>query len=331
MSYLRVRNLNKSFNGKEVLKGINIDVLDGEFLCLLGPSGCGKTTLLRLIAGLTDLDEGAIYLNERNITHLDPSKREFGIVFQSYALFPNMTVYRNIEFALQQKGIKKSEIKEKIAEVLETVGLSEEVNRYPRELSGGQQQRVAIARAIVVKPKFLLLDEPMSALDAKVRVKLRNDIKRLQREFKITTIMVTHDQEEAMSIADRIVVLNKGEVMQVGTPEQIYKAPENLFTAQFIGESNLVKLSDKTCTVRPEDIYLYNNFLGENRGVINDIEFKGSFMSVSIKTGDPSFEDKVLSYVGTRQWEKLELSVGDRVSFDLNINGSLENERYRRA
>ena len=331
MSYLRVRNLNKSFNGKEVLKGINIDVLDGEFLCLLGPSGCGKTTLLRLIAGLTDLDEGAIYLNERNITHLDPSKREFGIVFQSYALFPNMTVYRNIEFALAQKGIKKSEIKEKIAEVLETVGLSEEVNKYPRELSGGQQQRVAIARAIVVKPKFLLLDEPMSALDAKVRVKLRNDIKRLQREFKITTIMVTHDQEEAMSIADRIVVLNKGEVMQVGTPEQIYKAPENLFIAQFIGESNLVKLSDKTCTVRPEDIYLYNNFLGENRGVINDIEFKGSFMSVSIKTGDPSFEDKVLSYVGTRQWEKLELSVGDRVSFDMNINGSLENERYRRA
>ncbi|MFR2551675.1 MAG: ABC transporter ATP-binding protein [Clostridioides difficile] len=234
MSYLKINNVFKSYDQKKVLNNISLDIEEGEFLCLLGPSGCGKTTLLRIIAGLEDVNSGTIILQDKDITNLEPSKRGFGIVFQSYALFPNMTAYNNIAFPLKERKVSKEKIDNKVKEVLETVGLTNEAHKYPKALSGGQQQRIAIARALALEPKFLLLDEPMSALDAKVRHKLRMDIKRLQKELNITTIMVTHDQEEAITMADKIAILNGGDIMQIGTPEEIYQNPQNLFTAQFI-------------------------------------------------------------------------------------------------
>ncbi|MGL4741230.1 MAG: ABC transporter ATP-binding protein [Sarcina sp.] len=318
MSYLRVENLSKSFGDKEVLKDINLEINEGEFLCLLGPSGCGKTTLLRIIAGLEDLNGGEIFLLNNDITKLEPSKRGFGIVFQSYALFPNMTAYKNIEFALKQKKLDKQQIEKKIAEVLEIVGLTQEGSKYPRELSGGQQQRIAIARAIALEPKFLLLDEPMSALDAKVRAKLRLDIKKLQKKLGITTIMVTHDQEEAITMADRIAVLDSGKIMQIDTPEQIYQRPQNLFTAQFIGETNCLNINGEVCTIRPEYVEVYRHTHLGKKGQISNLEFRGSTIRAEIKPENQLYGDVIISDIPMKQWVDLGLKEEDKITFDFN-------------
>jgi iron(III) transport system ATP-binding protein len=239
--YLSIDNLWKVFGSFIALKDITLDINEGEFVCFLGPSGCGKTTLLRAIAGLDLQTKGTVMQDGKDVSNLPPSERDFGIVFQSYALFPNLTINKNIAFGLENAGRSKLEITDRVRELLQLVGLPDQGQKYPAQLSGGQQQRIALARAIATNPGLLLLDEPLSALDAKVRVHLRHEIKELQRKLGVTTVMVTHDQEEALSMADRIVVMNHGIIEQVGSPTEIYREPANLFVADFIGEMNQIK------------------------------------------------------------------------------------------
>ncbi len=239
--YLQITDIWKAFGTFNALKGISLEIGEGEFVCFLGPSGCGKTTLLRAIAGLDLQTSGTIHQGGRDISLLPPSKRDYGIVFQSYALFPNLTVEKNIAFGLENHGRSKAEIQSRITELLELVGLPDQRQKYPAQLSGGQQQRIALARAIATSPGLLLLDEPLSALDARVRVHLRHEIKKLQRKLGVTTVMVTHDQEEALTMADRIVVMDHGVVEQIGTPTEIYREPKTLFVADFIGEMNQIR------------------------------------------------------------------------------------------
>jgi iron(III) transport system ATP-binding protein len=239
--YLRIENLWKTYGDFAALRDVSLRIRKGEFVCFLGPSGCGKTTLLRAIAGLEPQTRGQIFQDGRDISNLPASKRDYGIVFQSYALFPNLTVARNVAFGLENNGRPKAEISKRVKELLELVGLADKADRYPAQLSGGQQQRIALARSIAINPGLLLLDEPLSALDAKVRVHLRHEIKELQRKLGVTTIMVTHDQEEALSMADRIVVMNHGVIEQIGTPTEIYRHPASLFVADFIGETNRIE------------------------------------------------------------------------------------------
>ncbi len=238
--YLSIENLWKAFGDFLALKDISLHIGEGEFVCFLGPSGCGKTTLLRAIAGLDLQTKGKVTQDGRDVSNLPPSQRDFGIVFQSYALFPNLTIEKNIAFGLENSGRSKSEIAARVDELLQLVGLPDQGRKYPAQLSGGQQQRIALARAIATNPGLLLLDEPLSALDAKVRVHLRHEIKELQRQLGVTTVMVTHDQEEALAMADRIVVMNHGVIEQVGSPTEIYRQPANLFVADFIGEMNQI-------------------------------------------------------------------------------------------
>ncbi len=240
-SLLRIRGLSKSYDDTQILKGIDLDIYDGEFLTLLGPSGCGKTTLLRLIGGFEMPDTGSMQLDGVDITSLPAEKRPINTVFQQYALFPHMSVFDNIAYGLKLKKVPKDEIKTRVKEALEMVQLEHTINRRPQDLSGGQQQRIAIARAVVNRPKMLLLDEPLSALDAKMRVQMQSELKRLQRELGITFVFVTHDQEEALSMSDRIAVMKAGEFQQIDSPIRIYESPANLFTANFIGETNLFK------------------------------------------------------------------------------------------
>ena len=238
--YLRVRNLVKRFGGFTALRELDLDVYEGEFVCFLGPSGCGKTTLLRAIAGLDIQTTGSVEQGGRDISALPPSERDFGIVFQSYALFPNLSVARNIAYGLENRGMPRADIVSRVRELLSLVGLPEQEHKYPAQLSGGQQQRVALARALATSPGLLLLDEPLSALDARVRVHLRHEIRGLQKRLGVTTIMVTHDQEEALTMADRIVVMNHGVIDQVGTPVEIYSQPATPFVADFVGTMNFV-------------------------------------------------------------------------------------------
>ncbi len=329
MSYLKINNVFKSYDQKRVLNNISLDIEEGEFLCLLGPSGCGKTTLLRIIAGLEDVNSGAIILQDKDITNLEPSKRGFGIVFQSYALFPNMTAYNNIAFPLKERKVSKEKIDNKVKEVLETVGLTNEAYKYPKALSGGQQQRIAIARALALEPKFLLLDEPMSALDAKVRHKLRMDIKRLQKELNITTIMVTHDQEEAITMADKIAILNGGDIMQIGTPEEIYQNPQNLFTAQFIGDTNCFDNGDSILTVRPEYVQIEKATKENYQGIISNIEFRGNLLRVEIK--DKLNENFIISDVSIKEWVNLNLVEGDLVKISIDEKYYLKYPKVKGA
>ena len=309
--YLEIRNLWKAFGDFVALRDVDLDIRAGEFVCFLGPSGCGKTTLLRAIAGLDPQSRGTIRQAGRDISTLPASKRDYGIVFQSYALFPNLTVERNIAFGLENTRRPRAEIRTRVAELLALVGLPEQGPKYPAQLSGGQQQRIALARAIAINPGLLLLDEPLSALDAKVRVHLRHEIKELQRKLGVTTIMVTHDQEEALSMADRIVVMNHGVIEQVGTPTQVYRHPNTLFVADFIGETNRfdgrlldgrvhlpgldltsdarVDGPDVTAAIRPEDILPVpadapssgNRLLAE----VRDMEFLGSYWRTHLAVG----------------------------------------------
>jgi len=233
--FLRLRGLSKRFGSFTALKDIVLEVKPGDFVCFLGPSSCGKTTLLRAIAGLDPQDEGTIEIAGRDVSRLPPAGRDFGIVFQSYALFPNLSVAANVGYGLVNRRAGRGEINRRVNELLELVGLADQGQKYPVQLSGGQQQRVALARALATSPGLLLLDEPLSALDARVRVRLRDEIKQLQRRLGVTTIMVTHDQEEALAMADRIVVMNQGVIEQIGTPSDIYRQPASAFVADFVG------------------------------------------------------------------------------------------------
>ncbi|MDQ0219224.1 ABC transporter ATP-binding protein [Peribacillus cavernae] len=235
---VEIKGAFKQYGSNIVLNGINLGVKQGELLTLLGPSGCGKTTTLNLIAGFLEADEGDVYIKGKKVTKVPPFKRDLGMVFQTYSLFPHMTVYENLSFGLKLRKVAKPEQKKKIDRALELVKMSGLENRYPRELSGGQRQRVAISRALVVEPELLLLDEPLSNLDAKLRHELRAEIKRLQKEIGVTTIFVTHDQEEALSISDRVVVMNAGKIEQISSPTSIYNHPDTEFVFQFIGKSN---------------------------------------------------------------------------------------------
>jgi len=240
MSYIRFENLNKSFGDNHVLKDINLDVEKGELVTLLGPSGCGKSTLLRCLSGLEQVTSGKIYLDGEDITDVSPRDRGIGMVFQQYSLFPNMSVRDNVAFGLKMKKVPKEEIDAKVKHMLEIVGLSDKIDQFPMQLSGGQQQRVALARAIVTEPKVLLLDEPLSAIDALLRHNLQIEIRRIQKELNITTIFVTHDQDEAMVMSDTIHLFNAGHIEQSGTPVDLYTKPATKFTASFIGNYNLL-------------------------------------------------------------------------------------------
>jgi len=237
---LVLENVSKHFGSLVAVQGVNLVIEPGEFICFLGPSGCGKTTLLRIITGFEQPTAGRITYDGKVINDVIPQKRDFGIVFQSYALFPNMTVEKNVAFGLKMRKMPQKLIDERVAEILHLVGLTEWARHYPSQLSGGQQQRVALGRALAIKPKVLLLDEPLSALDAKIRVRLRIVIKKLQEELGITMIYVTHDQEEALALADRVAVMRSGEIRQIGTPWEIYKEPKTSFIAEFVGTSNFI-------------------------------------------------------------------------------------------
>jgi len=235
---IHVKNVMKKYDDNIVIRNLSVDIEGGELFTLLGPSGCGKTTLLRMIAGFNTIDEGTIAFDDKIINNIPVHKRNFGMVFQNYAIFPHMTVYRNIEYGLKNKGLSKEEIKKRVEEIMDVVQITPYRDRYPDKLSGGQQQRVALARAIVVRPQVLLMDEPLSNLDAKLRIEMREVIRQIQKKIGITTVYVTHDQEEALAISDRIAVMNHGEIQQVDVPERIYLRPYNTFVADFIGQSN---------------------------------------------------------------------------------------------
>ncbi|WP_291255135.1 MULTISPECIES: ABC transporter ATP-binding protein [unclassified Fusobacterium] len=259
---ISIKNVTKSYDGVQVLKNINLDIKDGEIFSILGPSGCGKTTLLRMIAGFTELDGGAIYLGDEDITKLPPNKRNVNTIFQKYALFPHLTVYENVAFPLRLKKVDEKTIDSEVKKFVKMVGLSEHINKKPNQLSGGQQQRVSIARALINKPGLLLLDEPLSALDAKLRQNLLIELDLIHEEVGITFIFITHDQQEALSISDRIAVMNKGEVLQVGTPAEVYESPADSFVADFIGENNFFD-GKVTEIIDDEFAKLYNEQLGE--------------------------------------------------------------------
>ena len=312
--YLRLSGIRKTFGAFTALGGIDLDIHRGEFVCFLGPSGCGKTTLLRIIAGLEVQTAGRIEQAGRDISRLPPAERDYGIVFQSYALFPNLTVAQNVAYGLVNRRTPRAEVDARVKELVALVGLPGSEGKVPAQLSGGQQQRIALARALATKPGLLLLDEPLSALDAIVRVHLRSEIRSLQRKLGVTTIMVTHDQEEALSVADRIVVMNAGSIEQVGTPMEVYREPATPFVADFVGRVNVLPARlepaglrvgprlydcalDATATagadvrvyLRPEDVLARPIAPGDSNvfeAEIDKIEFLGSYCLVRVKSPD---------------------------------------------
>lgn len=279
--FLEVHNLTKKYNGKTVVSDVSFGIEEGELLTILGPSGCGKTTILRALGGFLKLDGGNIILDGNDITAIPPEDRSVSTVFQSYGLFPHMTVLENVIYGLKFIGIKRKEAKKIGLEMLEKVHLQGEENKKPFQLSGGQQQRVAVARGLITHPKLLLLDEPLSNLDAKLRVDLRLEIKAIQREFNITTIFVTHDQEEAFSIADKIMLMNKGKLVQFSKPRDLYENPATKFSLGFIGSVNLDEKNNRFS--RFEDVYFDED--GEVMEV-TDCAFKGQFIEYTLLTKD---------------------------------------------
>ncbi len=240
MSYIVIEGLHKKYDQTTVLSNIDMTIEKGQLITLLEPSGCGKSTILRIIAGLTNATAGEIQLEGQNMNGVQPKERQVGMVFQSYALFPNMTVKENIAFGLRMQKVNNTELEQRVQEMLHIVHLTEKANAYPKELSGGQQQRVALARALIVRPKVLLLDEPLSALDAQIRKKLQTDLRAIQRKLGMTMILVTHDQDEAMAVSDKIFVMSNGQIAQYGTPTEIYTNPQSEFIANFIGHYNVI-------------------------------------------------------------------------------------------
>ncbi|MTI70675.1 MAG: ABC transporter ATP-binding protein [Firmicutes bacterium] len=319
MGEVLLKNIRKVYGNKEVLKDITLKINKGEFFTFLGPSGCGKTTLLRIIAGLESHQKGKVYLKGEDISHLSAEKRKVGMVFQNYALFPNMTVFENIAYGLKLKGLNKEKIKNKVQSYLNLVNLSGYDNRNITQLSGGEQQRVALARSVITEPEVLLLDEPLSNLDARLRDKMRLEIKELQKKLGITTIFVTHDQSEALSMSDKIAIFNKGNCMQVGDPVDIYKNPKNSFVAQFVGETNLynvnisnndaiineniiLKLKDgkkgNHISIRPQDIMIYKtkkSLVNEFKVNIVHIQFNGATIEYICKLNNLEIKIWVLN------------------------------------
>ena len=319
-SFIEIRNVVKAFGDNVVLKSINLDVQQGEMVTLLGPSGCGKSTLLRAIAGLNDITEGSVFIDGKDVTHVDVRKRQVGMVFQSYALFPNLTAEKNVGFGLDIQKKPKDEVREKVAKALKLVGLEGKENHRPSQLSGGQQQRVALARALVMEPKVLLLDEPLSALDAQIRQSLRVQIREIQQDMKITAIFVTHDQEEAMAISDRVCVMYNGVIEQQGKPDEIYKNPQSDFVARFIGHYNALspqeaatvfgrEYSCKTIAIRPE---VFDFEPGNGRipveGKVLRSSMLGTVMRYQVKVGD------VLLNVECVNHDMRQLNLGEEVT-----------------
>ncbi|KTB77020.1 spermidine/putrescine ABC transporter ATP-binding protein [Pseudomonas syringae ICMP 13102] len=291
MSFVSIENLQKSYASTSVFSDINCSIAKGEFVTLLGPSGCGKSTLLRCIAGLTPVNSGRILLDGSNLVPLTPQKRNIGMVFQSYALFPNMTVEQNVAFGLRIQKVSADESTRRVAEILRMVELHDFATRYPHQLSGGQCQRVALARSLVTRPRLLLLDEPLSALDARIRKNLREQIRAIQRELGLTTIFVTHDQEEALTMSDRIFLMNQGRIVQSGDAETLYTAPVDVFAAGFIGNYNLLEADDATrlmqrpinsrVAIRPESIQL--SLTGELEGEIRSHSLLGNVIRYRVQ------------------------------------------------
>ena len=339
MVNVTLENLQKSFQKVKAVDNVSLKINHGEFFAILGPSGSGKTTLLRLIAGLEFVDSGKIFFDEREVTYEPSYKRGTGMVFQNYALWPHMTVYENIAYGLRIRGFKEEEIRKRVKEVVEFIRLSGLEERYPNQLSGGQQQRVALARALVIEPKILLLDEPLSNLDAKLRVEMRAELRSIQKQLGITTVYVTHDQEEAMSIADRLGIINNGRLVQVDTPTNIYKNPKNLFVATFIGKCNVfpgrvvkkenevvkVKLEngevlEATSTeevmegeevnviVRPE-AFSFSDTFAKNfvEGRVSWVYFSGFYKQAKALTGIGEVVFNVPSNIEIREGEKIRL------------------------
>ena len=313
-THIHIEHVSKHWGDFTALKDVSLAVNKGEFICFLGPSGCGKTTLLRAVAGLDMQSEGRIVMNGRDVSDLPPARRDFGIVFQSYALFPNLSVADNVAYGLHGKRLPRSQVDKRVQELLALVGLPDQGKKHPAQLSGGQQQRVALARALATSPSLLLLDEPLSALDARVRAHLRHEIKQLQKNLGVTTIMVTHDQEEAMTMADRIVVMRAGRIEQIGTPAEVYAKPASAFVASFIGEmnfmpaqvqgTNLITINGKRlqadtsglngerevlAAIRPEDIQVNDlDAAGANmlHTEISDSEYLGPVVRARLSGGD---------------------------------------------
>jgi iron(III) transport system ATP-binding protein len=342
---VRIEGVVKRFGAFTALDGIDLDIRSGELICFLGPSGCGKTTLLRVIAGLEQQDAGSIHQDGRDISRLPTSERDFGIVFQSYALFPNLTVAENIGYGLVNRRVSRVDRAARTGDLLGLIGLRESGPKYPAQLSGGQQQRVALARALATSPSLLLLDEPLSALDARVRLHLRGEIRALQRRLGVTTILVTHDQEEALTMADRIVVMNHGTIEQVGTPEDVYAAPRTRFVASFVGTMNFLRarvVGEHRCdvggmeiacathgiavgsgldlAVRPEDVRLdaSSDRPAQLAGTVIALEFFGSGYRASVQIDDRSWgthqeaPQVVMCDITRREMSEIRLSVGAR-------------------
>ncbi|HGN2081817.1 TPA: ABC transporter ATP-binding protein [Providencia stuartii] len=332
MSYVIAENLSKSFGQNQVFSNIQFTIEKGEVITLLGPSGCGKSTLLRCIAGLEQPDNGDLYINRQNITHQAAQQRGVGMVFQSYALFPNMTVEDNIAFGLKMRKVNSTERNKAVADVIEMVELQGKEQQFPHQLSGGQRQRVALARALVMKPQILLLDEPLSALDARIRKHLRQQIRHIQRELKLTTIFVTHDQDEAMIMSDRIFLMNKGAIIQNDTAENIYTQPANEFVARFMGNYNLVE-ADKanallglnlqgTLAIRPESIYVkeagrhYGEHISQPvDAIILDHQLLGNIIRYSVNTAAGNMTVDLLNRSSERLFEP-----GTRLELMFNKN-----------
>ena len=307
---VELKNIYVAFDGEQVLDGLDLSIKDGEFITLLGPSGCGKTTTLRIIAGFLDPDKGDLFFEGENLNGVPAYKRQVNTIFQRYALFPHLNVFENVAFGLRVKKLPENEIKAKVTEMLSLVNLSGLEKRRIDTLSGGQQQRVAIARAIANHPKVLLLDEPLAALDLKLRKDMQKELRRMQKQLGITFVFVTHDQEEALTMSDRVVVMDKGKIQQIGTPQDIYNEPENAFVADFIGESNIVdgvmhkdfevefsghvfECLDKgfganenvDVVVRPEDVDIVESSKGMLKGVVTSVAFLGVHYEIIVDIG----------------------------------------------
>lgn len=324
MSEIELTNINKFFDKNHVLKDVNLRIEDGEFMTLLGPSGCGKTTTLRIISGLEDPEQGLISIGGKCIVngeeklYTSPSKRGLNLVFQSYALWPHMTVFENVSFGLEQKKIKKADIRLKVEDALERMQIKNLISRYPSELSGGQQQRVAIARAIVTEPKVLLLDEPLSNLDAKLRIEMRTELKRLHRDLKTTIVYVTHDQEEALTLSTRISVFFEGEIIQVDTPRDLYRHPNDLRVARFIGNPT-INLIEEVCSYQANKISVDSalgkfEFATEERPSENiTLTLKPEDIQIHPEAVENSVEASVYSVLPAGSETLIQVSVGEHL------------------
>ncbi|MDT0545250.1 ABC transporter ATP-binding protein [Streptomyces lonegramiae] len=290
---VQLQSISREFSGSVAVDSIDLTVRRGEFTALLGPSGCGKTTTLRMIAGFLPPTSGTILLDGQDATTLPPERRNIGMVFQSYALFPHLTVEKNVAFGLRMRGVPSAEIRTRVAEVLDLVGLAHLAGRKPKQLSGGQQQRVALARAVAIRPSVLLLDEPLSNLDARLRVQMRQELLRVQRETGLTAILVTHDQEEALELADNMVILDRGRIVQQGPPREVFRAPATRFVAEFLGYENFLDLPGRgPVTIRPEHIGVLGPDAEPPAGgelveaTVTAVRFRGTDFAVTAAVGD---------------------------------------------